>query len=180
VLELYPEAAPKTVKNFLQYVKSGHYSGTIFHRVIPNFMIQGGGMTKNMQEKPVLAPIPLEAAMALEHGLKNDAGTVAMARTQDPDSATAQFFINVANNTFLNHQRIPEGDPVQFTQGDRVVTAARSDALLATAGYTTFGKVIQGMDVVNQIKDVETHNMGMNQDVPVHDITILSAVILKN
>ena len=180
VLELYPDAAPKTVDNFLQYVKSGQYNGTIFHRVIASFMIQGGGLGKDMREKPVRAAIPLEAGRALEHGLKNDIGTVAMARTGDPDSATAQFFINVANNDFLNHQNLPEGDPVQFNQGGRMINAPRSQALQATAGYTPFGKVIKGLDVVNQISTTETEYRSGNQNVPKRDIVIQSAKILNN
>lgn len=155
VLELYPEAAPKTVANFLAYVKSGQYNGTIFHRVIDNFMIQGGGFDKKMNQKATKKPIELEAAYASEHGLKNDIGTIAMARTSDPNSAMAQFFINVKDNPFLNYQ--PEGNP----------------------GYTPFGKVIQGMDVVEKIKVVETTTIGPFQNVPTKEVVIESAKIIK-
>jgi len=137
-VELYPAKAPKTVENFLQYVKDGHYNGTIFHRVIPGFMVQGGGMTANMGEKKTRPPIPIES----KNGLKNDVGTLAMARTSDPNSATAQFFINVKSNDFLNY-------PGQDGHG-----------------YTVFGKVVDGMDVVNKIVDVPTGNQGMHQNVP--------------
>jgi peptidyl-prolyl cis-trans isomerase A (cyclophilin A) len=125
-IELYPDAAPKTVANFLDYVKSGHYNGTQFHRVIDGFMIQGGGFTADFKEKPTKPPIPLEAEASSKGGLKNAPGTVAMARTSDPNSATSQFFINVNNNERLN-----------FTPGN--------------PGYTVFGKVVDGMDVVNKI-----------------------------
>jgi cyclophilin family peptidyl-prolyl cis-trans isomerase len=125
-IELYPDAAPKTVANFLDYVKSGHYNGTQFHRVIDGFMIQGGGFTADFKEKPTKPPIPLEAEASSKAGLKNVPGTVAMARTSDPNSATSQFFINVANNERLN-----------FTPGN--------------PGYTVFGKVVDGMDVVTKI-----------------------------
>jgi cyclophilin family peptidyl-prolyl cis-trans isomerase len=151
VLELYPEKAPKTVANFLQYVKSGHYKGTIFHRVIDNFMIQGGGFDQNMKEKPTKAPIENEA----NNGLKNEAYSVAMARTQDPHSATAQFFINVKDNAFLDY---PSRDGW---------------------GYAVFGKVTKGTDVVDKIKKVETGNNGMHQNVPVKPVVIESASVIK-
>jgi cyclophilin family peptidyl-prolyl cis-trans isomerase len=151
VLELNPQKAPKTVENFLSYVKSGHYSGTIFHRVIDGFMIQGGGFDQNMRQKPTNAPIENEA----KNGLKNEPCTIAMARTSDPQSATAQFFINVNNNDFLNY---PGQDGW---------------------GYCVFGKVIQGMDVVDKIKQVSTTNIGMNQNVPVKPVVIESASIVK-
>ncbi len=179
VLELYPDAAPKTVENFLQYVKAGHYKGTIFHRVINGFMVQGGGYDKGMKEKPTRKPIALEARRALDKGLKNDIGTVAMARTNDPNSATAQFFINVTDNDFLNHQILPEGDPVEYTRRGAVKTAPRAEALLATAGYTPFGKVILGMDVVEKIKAVEIKDVGEMQNVPVKPVIIESAKIIK-
>ena len=179
VIELYPEAAPKTVENFLKYVKSGHYKGTIFHRVIDNFMIQGGGFDKDMKEKPTNKPIALEAREALEHGLKNDLGVVAMARTQDPNSASAQFYINVKDNDFLNHQVLPEGDPVEYQYRGQPVVEPRSRALLKTAGYTPFGKVIKGMDVVENIKVVETGDAKMMQNVPTKPVIIQSATLLK-
>jgi peptidyl-prolyl cis-trans isomerase A (cyclophilin A)/peptidyl-prolyl cis-trans isomerase B (cyclophilin B) len=151
VLELYPEKAPKTVANFLQYVKSKQYNGTIFHRVIDNFMIQGGGFDKDMQQKPTGAPVENEA----NNGLRNEAGSVAMARTSNPHSATAQFFINVKDNGFLDY---PGQDGW---------------------GYTVFGKIIKGMDVVNKIRTVETTNSGMHQNVPVKPVVIESASITK-
>ena len=143
--------APKTVANFLQYVRDKHYDGTVFHRVIDGFMIQGGGMDAGMKEKPTRAPIPLEAG----NGLKNDRGTIAMARTGDPNSATSQFFINVANNDMLNAPK-PDG-----------------------YGYTVFGKVVKGMDVVDKIRTVATGNRGMHQNVPTAPVTILSATVIK-
>ncbi|RJG07910.1 peptidyl-prolyl cis-trans isomerase [Noviherbaspirillum cavernae] len=149
VIELYPEKAPKSVANFLQYVKSGHYNGTIFHRVMENFMIQGGGFDKDMKQKPTNSPIENEA----RNGLKNDAYTVAMARTSAPHSATAQFFINVKSNDFLNY---PGQDGW---------------------GYTVFGKVVKGMDVVDKIKKAETTTVGMHQNVPVKAIVIESASV---
>ncbi len=150
-IELDPQKAPITVKNFLEYVKSGFYSGTIFHRVIPGFMIQGGGFTVDMQEKQTRAPIKNEGG----NGLKNDRGTIAMARTGYPDSATAQFFINVVNNDGLNRPA-PDG-----------------------YGYAVFGKVISGMDVVDKIAKVKTvMRMGM-QDVPEAPVVIKSATVLK-
>src|SRR5687767_7465903 len=149
-LELYPAKAPKSVENFLQYVRDGHYNGTIFHRVIPNFMIQGGGMTPNMAQKKTREPVPIES----KNGLKNDLGTIAMARTSDPNSATAQFFINVKNNDFLNY-------PGQDGHG-----------------YTVFGKVVNGMDVVSKIAGVPTGNQGMHQNVPQTPVVIESASVV--
>ncbi|MHB1360321.1 MAG: peptidylprolyl isomerase [Rhodocyclaceae bacterium] len=151
-LELDAEKAPQTVANFLAYVESGHYDGTVFHRVINGFMIQGGGMGVGLKEKPTQAPIENEA----NNGLKNDRGTIAMARTSDPHSATAQFFINLADNDFLNH-RAPSG------QG---------------WGYCVFGRVVDGMDVVDQIKGVKTGNKGFHQDVPVEDVVIEKAEVV--
>jgi len=179
VVELYPDAAPKTVDNFIRYVKAGQYKGTIFHRVIDNFMIQGGGYDRSMKEKPTRKPIPSEAALALEKGLKNDNGTIAMARTEDPNSATAQFFINVRDNDFLNHQPLPPGDPVEFNYRGTMTKAPRNQALIATAGYTPFGKVIKGMDVVEKIKAVETGDAHMMKNVPKKDIIIESATVIK-
>lgn len=152
-LELNEQAAPVTVANFIDYVESGHYDGTIFHRVIDGFMIQGGGMDANMNEKRTGTPIKNEA----DNGLKNDVGTIAMARTSDPHSATAQFFINVKNNDFLNYSSpSPQG-----------------------WGYAVFGKVIDGMDVVNQIKNVPTGRYGYHADVPTTPIVINSAKVIQ-
>jgi peptidyl-prolyl cis-trans isomerase B (cyclophilin B) len=144
-IELFPKEAPETVKNFLAYVDAGFYNGTIFHRVIPKFMIQGGGFTPDMQQKPTRAPIKIES----DNGLKNDRGTLAMARTQDPNSATAQFFINSVDNGFLNFTaKTPKG-----------------------WGYAVFGKVVKGMEVVDEISKVKTGA----HDVPVETITITAA-----
>ncbi|MCA3221160.1 MAG: peptidyl-prolyl cis-trans isomerase [Burkholderiales bacterium] len=145
-LELDAGKAPKTVANFLAYVKAGHYDNTVFHRVINGFMVQGGGFEPGMRQKPTQAPIENEAG----NGLKNDRYTVAMARTSDPHSATAQFFINVADNAFLNHS-------APTAQG---------------WGYCVFGKVVEGHDVVDQIKGVATTRLGMHQDVPQQDVVI--------
>jgi peptidyl-prolyl cis-trans isomerase B (cyclophilin B) len=153
VVELEPQAAPKTVENFLQYVKDGFYDGTIFHRVIPSFMIQGGGFTKDMSEKATRAPIANEA----NNGLKNDFGTVAMARTNDPNSATAQFFINAKDNAFLNHT-------AQNQQG---------------WGYCVFGKVVEGATVVKAIETVPTSSKGMFENVPVTPVVITKATIVQ-
>jgi peptidyl-prolyl cis-trans isomerase B (cyclophilin B) len=151
-LKLDAEKAPKTVANFLAYVEAGHYDGTIFHRVIKNFMIQGGGMAPGMSQKETKAPIENEAA----NGLKNKRGTVAMARTNDPHSATAQFFINVVDNDFLDF-KAPSG------QG---------------WGYCVFAEVVEGMDVVDAIRAVRTGNKGFHQDVPVDDVVIEKAEIV--
>ncbi|QXW19341.1 peptidyl-prolyl cis-trans isomerase [Comamonas aquatica] len=151
VVELEPAKAPKTVENFLQYVHDKHYEGTVFHRVIDGFMIQGGGFTADMQQKPTRAPIPLEA----KNGLKNDRYTIAMARTGNPNSATSQFYINVANNDMLNAPN-PDGH-----------------------GYAVFGKVVQGQAVIDKIRTVPTGNRGMHQNVPVSAVTITSATVLK-
>jgi peptidyl-prolyl cis-trans isomerase A (cyclophilin A) len=152
VLELDAAKAPKTVDNFVQYVKAGHYDGTVFHRVIDGFMIQGGGMSADMKEKPTRAPIPLES----RNGLANQRGTVAMARTMDPNSATAQFFINVADNAFLDQANARDGN-----------------------GYAVFGRVVQGMDVVDKIKAVPTANKGMHQNVPAEPVVIKKATLEK-
>ncbi len=152
VIELDAAKAPKSVENFIGYVKSGHYNGTIFHRVIPSFMIQGGGMTADMKEKPTRAPIPLES----RNGLSNVRGTVAMARTSDPNSATSQFFINVQDNDRLDAANANDGN-----------------------GYAVFGKVVSGMDVVDKIRDVPTGSKGPHGDVPDTPITINKATLEK-
>ncbi|HEY2607835.1 peptidylprolyl isomerase [Paraburkholderia sp. RL18-103-BIB-C] len=151
-LELNAEKAPKSVENFLNYVKAGHYDNTVFHRVIDGFMIQGGGFEPGMKQKPTAEPINNEA----NNGLKNVNGSIAMARTNDPHSATAQFFINVNDNDFLNHSSpTPQG-----------------------WGYAVFGKVVDGMDVVEKIKKVKTGSKGFHQDVPADDVVIEKAVIV--
>ncbi len=152
VVQLEPEKAPKTVENFLQYVKAGHYDGTIFHRVIADFMIQGGGMKPDMAEKPTRAPIPLES----RNGLSNQRGTLAMARTMDPNSATAQFFINLKDNNFLDQANSRDGN-----------------------GYAVFGHVVAGMDVVDKIKAVPTGNRGPHQNVPLSAVTINKTTVEK-
>ncbi len=151
VVQLDPAKAPKTVENFLAYVQDKHYDGTVFHRVIDGFMIQGGGFTADMAQKPTKAPIPLEAS----NGLKNDQYTIAMARTGNPNSATSQFFINVKNNDMLNAPN-PDGH-----------------------GYAVFGKVVEGKDVVDKIKAVATANKGMHQNVPTTPVVIQSATLVK-
>ncbi|TCP07115.1 peptidylprolyl isomerase [Caldimonas thermodepolymerans] len=152
VLELDAARAPKTVENFLQYVRAGHYDGTVFHRVIENFMIQGGGFTPDMAQKPTREPIPLES----RNGLSNRRGTIAMARTSHPHSATAQFFINVKDNVFLDAANSRDG-----------------------YGYAVFGKVVAGMDVVDNIKRVRTTTVGMHQDVPVEPVVIQKVTVEK-
>ncbi len=152
VIELDKAKAPKTVDNFVQYVKDGHYNGTVFHRVIPSFMIQGGGMTADMVEKKTRAPIPLES----KNGLSNVRGSIAMARTGDPNSATSQFFINVQDNPRLDAANARDGN-----------------------GYAVFGKVISGMEVVDKIRVVPTSSKGMHDDVPMMPVTINKATIEK-
>ena len=152
VIELDAAKAPKSVENFLAYVKAGHYDGTVFHRVIGNFMIQGGGMTSDLKEKPTRAPIALES----RNGLNNDKGTVAMARTNAPNSATAQFFINLKDNEFLNAAASRDGN-----------------------GYAVFGKVTSGMDVVEKIRNVPTGNKGPFENVPLDPVTIKQATLEK-
>jgi len=152
-VELDEQKAPVTVKNFLGYVNDKYYDGTVFHRVIPSFMIQGGGMDKDMKEKATKAPIKNEAG----NGLKNGVGTIAMARTSVVDSATAQFFINVKDNAFLDHR---DESPAGF-------------------GYAVFGKVVSGMDVVQKIEHVQTGNKGMFQNVPVEPVIIKSITVVK-
>jgi len=147
VLELYPDKAPLTVKNFLDYIDAGFYSGTVFHRVIPGFMLQGGGFSRDMQKKSTLMPVKNEAF----NGLKNDRGTIAMARTQDPHSASSQFFINTVDNAFLNYKS-------QTTAG---------------WGYAVFGKVIKGMEVVDAISKVQTGTQGRFRDVPKTPVEII-------
>ncbi|HUN91846.1 MAG TPA: peptidylprolyl isomerase [Burkholderiaceae bacterium] len=148
-LELDAAKAPKTVENFLSYVRSGHYENTLFHRVINGFMVQGGGFENGMRQKPTQSPVQNEA----DNGLRNQRYTIAMARTSDPHSATAQFFINVADNHFLNH------------------TAPNAQGW----GYCVFGRVIEGFDVVDRIKDVRTTRRGMHADVPEEDVVLLRA-----
>jgi cyclophilin family peptidyl-prolyl cis-trans isomerase len=157
-MELYPDAAPKTVANFLDYVKAKHYDGTQFHRVIAGFMIQGGGFTPDFMQKPTKPPIAIESEASSKAGLLNVPGTVAMARTGDPNSATAQFFINVADNKFLNFR---SADPQGF-------------------GYTVFGKVIEGMDVVDKIAKGATGGGGpFPKDVPVQKVIINKAFVVE-
>jgi len=156
-LELYPEAAPKTVENFLKYVNSGHYAGTQFHRVIKGFMIQGGGFSADFTQKPTRPPVRNEGESSTKAGLLNTPGTVAMARTSDPHSASAQFFINVADNTFLNY----------------------TEPTSRGYGYTVFGKVVEGMDVVNKIVAVPTGNSGMHQNVPRTPVVIESMTLVQ-
>ena len=152
VVELDAAKAPKTVENFVAYVKAGHYDGTVFHRVIPTFMIQGGGMTADLKEKPTRPPIPLES----RNGLRNVRGSIAMARTNDPNSATSQFFINVKDNDRLDAANSRDGN-----------------------GYAVFGKVVSGMEVVDKIRDVPTGSKGMHDDVPLAPITINKATLEK-
>ena len=152
VLELDRDKAPKTVDNFVQYVKAGHYDGTIFHRVIADFMVQGGGMKPDMSEKPTRPPIPLES----RNGLSNVRGSVAMARTMVPDSATAQFFINVKDNPFLDQANSRDG-----------------------TGYAVFGKVVAGMDVVDKIRSVPVADKAGHQNVPLAPVTIKKATLEK-
>ncbi|APE06313.1 MULTISPECIES: peptidylprolyl isomerase [Alteromonas] len=151
-IELFEDKAPNTVANFLSYVQDGFFDNTIFHRVINNFMVQGGGFTEDMEQKETKAPIENEA----NNGVANEVGTIAMARTQDPHSATSQFFINVNNNDFLNH------------------TSESANGW----GYCAFGKVTEGMDVVEKIKAVKTGNHGYHQDVPVEPVIIEKAVVV--
>ena len=154
VIELFADKAPKSTANFLRYVNDGFYNGTIFHRVIANFMIQGGGFTPDMKEKATRGPIENEAKQGIAAGLKNTIGTLAMARTSDPHSASAQFFINISNNDFLDY---PGQDGW---------------------GYAVFGKVVEGMDVVEKIKGVPTGRNGFHRDVPVQDVVIERAEVV--
>lgn len=152
-IELNPEKAPISVANFLEYVKDGHYKNTVFHRVIPNFMIQGGGFTKDMSQKPSKAPIKIES----DNGLKNEKGTIAMARTSDVNSATAQFFINGADNAFLDFK----------------------DKTTRGYGYAVFGKVIEGQSVVDKIIGVKTTTQGGHENVPVTPVEILDVTVVQ-
>ncbi len=185
VLELYPDKAPRTVENFLQYVRDGHYDGTVFHRVISNFMIQGGGFDARLQQKPTRPPVPHEGQEALaKGGPRNVTGTIAMARTNDPQSATAQFFINVKDNAFLDPTPIPPGDPVPKFEyrGRTYENVPRANLLGASElyGYTVFGRVVAGMDVVNKIKDLPTGAAGpFGSDVPRTTVTINKATLEK-
>ena len=185
VVELYPDKAPKTVENFLQYVKDKHYDGTIFHRVIENFMVQGGGYDVRYSEKKTRAPVAHEGREALaKGGEKNIVGTLAMARTNDPHSAGAQFFINVKDNAFLDPTLIPPGDPVpKFEYQGRVYdNTPRANLINAPQlfGYTVFGKVVSGMDVVTKMKVVPTGAAGpFPSDVPRTAIIINSATLVK-
>lgn len=149
-IELDAQKAPKSVDNFIKYVKAGHYNGTIFHRVIEGFMIQGGGFTSKMEQKPTRPPIPLEAG----NGLNNVRGTLAMARTGDPNSATAQFFINVVDNPFLDAANARDGK-----------------------GYAVFGQVVEGMDIVDKIRIKPTGNQGMHQNLPLTPVIITKATV---
>ena len=185
VVEVYPDKAPKTVENFLRYVKDKHYDGTVFHRVIENFMVQGGGYDASYAEKPTRAPVPHEGREALaKGGPRNVVGTVAMARTSDPNSATAQFFINVKDNAFLDPIVIPPGDPVpRFEYQGRVYENVPRSQLMGAPqlyGYTVFGKVTSGMDVVNKIKAMPTGPGGpFPTDVPKTPVVITSARLVK-
>ena len=184
VVEVYPDKAPKTVANFLQYVKDKHYDGLIFHRVIADFMVQGGGFDQNYQQKATRAPIKHEGREALAKGLHNTVGTVAMARTNDPHSASSQFFINVVDNSRLDPVPIPDGDPVknfQF-QGKTYESLPRAQLVNHPMlfGYTVFGKVVSGMDVVEKIRNTPTGAAGpFPSDVPKTPVIINSATLQK-
>ncbi|AEG92629.1 peptidylprolyl isomerase [Ramlibacter tataouinensis] len=185
VVEVYPDKAPKTVANFLQYVRDKHYDGTVFHRVINDFMVQGGGYDASYSQKPTRAPVAHEGREALaKGGPKNVVGTLAMARTGDPNSATAQFFINVKDNAFLDPTPVPPGDPVpRFEYQGRVyenVPRAQLERAPQLYGYTVFGKVVSGMDVVNRIKAMPTGAGGpFPSDVPRTPVVITSATLVK-
>ncbi|MDO5624020.1 MAG: peptidylprolyl isomerase [Pseudomonadota bacterium] len=183
VIEVYPDKAPKTVENFLQYVKDKHYDGTVFHRVIPGFMVQGGGFDKDYKQKPTRAPLAHEGRAALAKGLSNGVGTVAMARTNDPHSATSQFFINVVDNKRLDPVILPAGDPVSFEfQGQQHKDIPRKNVENHPMlfGYTVFGKVVSGMDTVEKIRQTPTGAGGpFPTDVPQKQVVIQSATLLK-
>ena len=181
--ELYADKAPRTVANFVQYVQDKHYDGTVFHRVIANFMVQGGGYDSQLRERPTRAPVQHEGRAAYAAGLRNSTGTLAMARTNDPNSATAQFFINVVDNAFLDPTPIPDGDPVKrFEYQGRVYeNLPRSQLLNAPQlyGYTVFGKVTSGMDVVQKIRQTPTGSGGsFPSDVPKTPVIIQSITLL--
>ena len=185
VVEVYPDKAPKTVANFLQYVKDKHYDGLIFHRVISNFMVQGGGFDASYAQKPTRPPVAHEGQDALaKGGPRNVEGSLAMARTNDPNSASSQFFINVKDNAFLDPTVIPPGDPVpKFEYGGRVYENTPRAQLLGASqlfGYTVFGRVTSGMDVVNKIKATPTGAGGpFPTDVPKTPVIIKSATLLN-
>jgi len=185
VVEVYPDKAPKTVENFLQYVRDKHYDGTIFHRVINNFMVQGGGYDTKYSQKPTRTPVAHEGRQAVaKGGPTNVVGTLAMARTNDPNSATSQFFINVKDNAFLDPVVIPPGDPVaKFEyQGRTYENVPRSQLEGASQlyGYTVFGKVVSGMDVIEKIKAMPTGAGGpFPSDVPKTPVVIQSATLVK-
>jgi len=184
MVELYPDKAPKTVANFLQYVKDKHYNGTIFHRVIANFMVQGGGYDAQYKERPTRAPVQHEGRRAMLAGLKNQPGFLAMARTNDPQSATAQFFINTAENAFLDPTPIPDGDPIKRFEyrGQVYENVPRENLLnaLQLFGYTVFGKVTSGMDVIDKIRAIPTGMGGtFRTDVPKTPVVILSITLVQ-
>ena len=184
VVELYPDKAPKTVANFLQYVKDKHYDGTIFHRVIKSFMVQGGGFDKDYKQKATRAPVQHEGREAVAKGLKNVTGSVAMARTGDPNSATSQFFINVVDNGRLDPVIIPPGDPVPkfeyMGQTYENVPRAQLENHPQLYGYTVFGKVVSGMDTVEKIRNTPTGAGGpFPTDAPQKMVVIESATLVK-
>ena len=184
VVEVYPDKAPKTVANFLQYVRDKHYDGLVFHRVIENFMVQTGGYDAAYVERKTRTPVVHEGREALAAGLRNEVGTLAMARTNDPNSASSQFFINVKDNAFLDPTPIPPGDPVpRFEYQGRVYNNTPRANLLAAPqlyGYTVFGRVVTGMEVVNRIKGMPTGAGGpFPTDVPKTPVVIQSATLLK-
>ena len=184
MIEVYPDKAPKTVANFLQYVKDKHYNGTIFHRVIPNFMIQGGGYDVQYKERATRAPVQHEGRQAMAAGLKNQIGYLAMARTNDPQSATAQFFINTVDNAFLDPTPIPDGDPIKrFEYRSQVYENVPRENLLNALqlfGYTVFGKVTSGMEVVDKIRGTPTGMGGpFRTDVPKTPVVIQSITLVQ-
>ena len=169
-LELDSAKAPQTVENFLSYVRSGHYNNTLFHRVINGFMVQGGGFEPGMRQKPTMKPVENEAT----NGLRNTKYSVAMARTSDPHSATSQFFINVADNEFLNYRKFESDTTVETRGGPRTVPAGT-----VVDGYAVFGRVVAGMDVVDKIRAVKTTTQGRMENVPATPVIIKSATIAK-